>query len=136
MDESLYLKFYLKLTAILDSGFEKNLTICLTRYRNYNKEKICVIKRSFIHPRWQGITEFLSKIYLNSYTQELRIYSIVFPLFSSERLKAGMNILNWSKYYQQIYLLTWKHCEIVSRCRNSLEKENSIFLKKLVFQWK
>ena len=23
MDESLYLKFYLKLTAILDSGFEK-----------------------------------------------------------------------------------------------------------------
>jgi len=94
MDESLYLKFYLKLTAILDSGFEKKLTICLTRYRNYNKEKICVIKRSFIHPRRQGITEFLSKIYLNSYTQELRIYSIVFPLFSSERLKAGMNILN------------------------------------------
>ena len=26
MDESLYLKFYLKLTAILDSGFEKKKT--------------------------------------------------------------------------------------------------------------
>jgi len=52
MDDSLYLKFYLKLTAILDSGFgKKNLTICLTRYRNYNKEKVCVIKRFFIHPR-------------------------------------------------------------------------------------
>ena len=54
MDESLYLKFYLKLTAILDSGFEKNLTICLTRYRNYNKEKVCVIKRSFYPPKMIG----------------------------------------------------------------------------------
>ena len=54
MDESLYLKFYLKLTAILDSGFEKNLTICLTRYRNYNKEKVCVIKRSFYPPKITG----------------------------------------------------------------------------------
>ena len=97
MDASLYTwNFIWNWRLYLTVVSKKKLTICLTRYRNYNKEKICVIKRSFIHPRWQGITEFLSKIYLNSYTQELRIYSIVFPLFSSERLKAGLNILNWS----------------------------------------
>jgi len=95
MDESLYLKFYLKLTAILDSGFEKkNLTICLTRYRNYNKEKVCVIKRSFYPPKMTGDHRIFVKNLFKFLHSRVEDIFYCFPLFSSERLKAGMNILN------------------------------------------
>ena len=75
---------------------KKNLTICLTRYRNYNKEKVCVIKRSFYPPKITGDHRIFVKNLFKFLHSRVEDIFYCFPLFSSERLKAGMNILNWS----------------------------------------
>jgi len=104
MDESLYLKFYLKLTAILDSGFEKNLTICLTRYRNYNKEKVCVIKRSFYPPKITGDHRIFVKNLFKFLHSRVEDIFYCFSVILLRKVKSRDEHIELKlKYYHQIF---------------------------------
>jgi len=130
MDESLYLKFYLKLTAILDSGFEKNLTICLTRYRNYNKEKVCVIKRSFYPPKMTGDHRIFVKNLFKFLHSRVEDIFYCFSVILLRKVKSRDEHIELKLHIISKYLPTRKYCEHVSQCRNSPETENRMFKKK------
>jgi len=120
MDESLYLKFYLKLTAILDSGFEKNLTICLTRYRNYNKEKVCVIKRSFYPPKMTGDHRIFVKNLFKFLHSRVEDIFYCFSVILLRKVKSRDEHIELKLHIISKYLPTRKYCE------------NRIFLKNLI----
>jgi len=112
MDESLYLKFYLKLTAILDSGFEKkNLTICLTRYRNYNKEKVCVIKRSFYPPKMTGDHRIFVKNLFKFLHSRVEDIFYCFSVILLRKVKSRDEHIELKLHIISKYLPTRKYCE-------------------------
>ena len=103
---------------------KKKLTICLTRYRNYNKEKVCVIKRSFYPPKITGDHRIFVKNlfkFLHSRVEDIFYCFSVILLRKvkcrDEHIELKLNII--SKL-----LLTRKYCENVSQRRNSPEKQN------------
>jgi len=133
MDESLYLKFYLKLTAILDSGFEKkNLTICLTRYRNYNKEKVCVIKRSFYPPKMTGDHRIFVKNLFKFLHSRVEDIFYCFSVILLRKVKSRDEHIELKLYIISKYLPTQN---IVKMFHNveTLQKRKTRSFKKLVF---
>ena len=133
MDESLYLKFYLKLTAILDSGFEKkNSQYVLTRYRNYNKEKVCVIKRSFYPPKMIGDHRIFVKNLFKFLHSRVEDILYCFSVILLRKVKSRDEHIELKLYIISKYLPTQN---IVKMFHNveTLQKRKTRSFKKISF---